>query len=96
VEGAEGIIKGMARLDHARREQEQQERRRMGELGGVGEADAAKRGRTWRSTARDVVRQQVDARNHQRRCRHQQRENGCGAILTDDQAAGEARQDEAA
>ena len=68
----------------------------MGELGRVGEADAAKRWRAWRSAARDVARQEVDARNHQRRCGHQQRENGSGAILTDDQAANEARQDEAA
>src|SRR6478752_4933601 len=92
MQRVESVVEGVARLDQARREQEQQERRRMRELGGVGEADTAKRWRAWRSTARDVARQEVDASNHQRRCSHQQRENGSGAILTDDQAAGEARQ----
>src|SRR4029077_16230463 len=82
--------------DQARREQEQQERRRMRELGGVGEADTAKRWRDWRSTARDVARQEVDANTHRARSTQKQGEKESGAILPDEKAAGEARQDEAA
>ena len=69
---------------------------RVGELDGVGEADAAKRGRGWRWPARNFARQEVDSGDHQHRCSHEHRHHRGGAELPDDQPRAEARQNEAA
>ena len=73
MQTAEAVIEGVTGLDHACREQKQQEERRAHEIESVGELEAAKSGGGERRTTPKLTRQEMGAKDHQRRSRQEQR-----------------------